>query len=95
MGLRRSVEISSLCLELAAVLAFSLVLGAAIAVASALPVVPHVDLLPQYPPSPLAVVPWNVVWVALAGTLALALAAAALTSWVAGRADVSKELRVA
>ena len=94
MGLRRSVEIASLGIELSALLTFSFVCGTAIAVASALPVVSHVDLLPQYPPSPLAVVPWRVVWIGLGGIVVLAFAAAALTNWVAGRSDLSKELRL-
>ena len=92
MGLRRSVEIASLGIELSALLTFSFVCGTAIAVASALPVVSHVDLLPQYPPSPLAVVPWRVVWIGLGGIVLLAFAAG---RYELGRRQVPSEQGVA
>jgi hypothetical protein len=95
MGLRRRDEILSLWLELAALLGFSLGLGAAIAVACALPVVVHVDLLPSYPPAPVASVPWNVAGIALGVVVVLSALAAAATTLIAGRADVARELRVA
>jgi hypothetical protein len=95
MGLSRATEVASLFLELAALLLFSFALGAVLAITAALPVARHVDLLPEYAPAPLAVIPELVIWLTLAGLVLVAAATAALTSWSASRMDVGKELRVA
>ena len=95
MGLSRASEVASLFLELATLLLFSFAVGAVVAIAAAFPVTRHVDLLPEYAPGPLAVIPEPVIWLTLAGLVLVAAATAALTSWSASRMDVSKELRVA
>ena len=53
-------EILSLFLELAAILLASAVVGVGVAAAVAAPIVEHVDLLPDFAPSSVVVIPWNV-----------------------------------
>jgi putative ABC transport system permease protein len=95
MGFGRSAETLSLCLELAAILAFAAVVGGGVALAAAVPIVHRIDPLPDYPPSPLFTVPLTEIVIAAAVLFVLAGAAGALTSWLARRADVAEALRVA
>jgi putative ABC transport system permease protein len=95
MGFRKSGEIASITLELAAMLVFAALVGGGIALAAAGPVVRHIDPLPQYAPGPIFVLPTAALFVAGVCLVALAAVAGAVTSWLAGRADVSEELRVA
>lgn len=95
MGLARAAETLSLCLETAAVLGFAALLGGGVALAAAGPVVRRIDPLPADPPSPLLTVPVAELGLAAAALLAAAVAAGALTSRLARRADAAEALRVA
>jgi putative ABC transport system permease protein len=94
MGLSSGEETASLAIELTAILAFAGVIGGAVALVAAAPVVRRIDPLPTDPPSPLFTIPWTTGLASAAALLALALAAGALTSWLARRADVGEALRV-
>jgi putative ABC transport system permease protein len=94
MGLTRAAETLSLCLEVAAILAFAAVLGGGVAIASAAPVVRRIDPLPQDPPSPIFTVPVGEIVLTALALVVFAVAAGALTSWFARRTDVSEALRV-
>jgi len=94
MGMSRTAEILSICVELAAILAFALVVGGAVAIVSARAISRHLDPLPQYAPGPVFSLPIGAVAVASASLVAAMLAAAALASWLATRADMAKALRV-
>jgi HAMP domain-containing protein len=85
----------SLCLELGAILVFAGLIGGGVAVAAARPIVGHIDPLPNDPPSPIVAVPTGEILIAAGALVVLALAAGALTSWLANRADVGEALRVA
>jgi ABC-type antimicrobial peptide transport system permease subunit len=93
MGFGRAAETLSLCLELAALLLFAGAFGGAVAVAAAGPIVRRIDPIPDNPPGPLFTVPWVEVAIVVAALLALAVAAGALTSWTARRANVAEALR--
>jgi putative ABC transport system permease protein len=95
MGLRRGTEILSLSLELGAIVFFAATLGAAIAIAAAAPIAGHLDPLPEYPPSPVFAIPTGVILVTAGALVVLSVVAGALTSWFAGRTDMSEALRVA
>jgi putative ABC transport system permease protein len=95
MGLRRRTEILSLSLELGAIVFFAATLGAVIAIAAAEPITKHLDPLPEYPPSPVFAIPTAVILVSVGALVVLSVAAGALTSWFAGRTDISEALRVA
>jgi putative ABC transport system permease protein len=95
MGFARAAETFSLCVELVGLLAFAAVVGGGVAVAAAAPVVRRIDPLPDDPPGPIFTVPtWELVLAAV-GLVLVAVAAGALTSFLARRADVSEALRVA
>jgi putative ABC transport system permease protein len=95
MGFGTGGQILSITLELAAILLFAALVGGGIALAAAGPVVRHIDPLPQYAPSPIFALPTGALVVAGLCLVALAAVAGALAGWLAGRADVSEELRVA
>jgi putative ABC transport system permease protein len=95
MGFGRLAEWVSLCLELGAILAFAGLVGGGVAVAAARPIVGHIDPLPNDPPSPIVAIPTGEILTAAGALVVLALAAGALTSWFANRADVGEALRVA
>ncbi len=95
MGLTRSAEILSLCLEVAAIGLFALGVGATVALAAAGPVVRKIDPLPGWQPSPVFVAPLGTVAVAAAVLAAVAVVAGSVTSLLARRTDVSEALRVA
>ena len=95
MGLRRRDEVLSLTLELLAVALVAAVVGGAVALAAASPIVPHLDPLPDDPPGPVLLVPWLAVGLATLALAVLVPAAGALTSHIARRTDMSETLRVA
>lgn len=95
MGLGPRTEAMSLTLELGAILGFAALVGFGVAIAVAAPVVRHIDPLPQDAPGPIFVVPRWELAIAAACLVLVAVLAGALTTWLAGRADVSEELRVA
>jgi putative ABC transport system permease protein len=95
MGFGRVAETFSLCIELTGILLFAGVLGGAVAVAAAEPIVHRIDPLPTYAPSPIFTVPVGEIAIAAVALVAVAIIAGALTSWFAGRTDVSEALRVA
>ena len=95
MGLSAGSEILSLFLELAAILLASAAVGIGVAAAVAAPIVDHVDLLPDFVPSSVAVIPWNVAAFLCLALLVVAAIAAAITSVLSRRTDVSEDLRVA
>jgi putative ABC transport system permease protein len=95
MGLGRPADGGALALEAAAIVLSAGIIGGAVAVFCAGPIVRHVDSLPQYAPGPVVVVPWVVLgtWLLAATIVTAALGAAA--SGLARRADVAGALRVA
>jgi putative ABC transport system permease protein len=95
MGLRRSAETLSLAVELATIASFAAVLGALVALLTALPIIGHVDPLPESPPVPAPVIPVAAIVLAAVGLLLVAFVAGAVTSWLSRRADTSEALRVA
>jgi putative ABC transport system permease protein len=95
MGLRRRTETTSLAVELACIASFAAVLGGLVALLTAIPIVGHVDPLPDNPPVPPAVMPVAAIVLAVVGLLLVALVAGAVTSWLSRRADTSEALRVA
>jgi putative ABC transport system permease protein len=95
MGLSRTAETTSLCLEVAGILLFAGVVGGVVALAAARPVVEQLDTLPDRPPPPVFVTPTASILLAVAALAVLAIAAGLVTSWLARRADVSEALRVA
>jgi hypothetical protein len=94
MGLTRGEEILSLCLEVAAIGLFALVVGAAVALVAAGPVVRKIDPLSDWQPSPVFVAPIGTVAVAALALGIVALVAGLVTSLLARRTDVSEALRV-
>ena len=95
MGFGGFAQTISLTLELACLLAFAGLIGAAVAIAAAVPIVHRIDPLPVDPPTPIFVIPTGELALAAAGLLLVAVAAGAVTSWLAARADVNEALRVA
>jgi putative ABC transport system permease protein len=95
MGLGARGEAVSISVEVFAILAFAAAIGGGIAVAAAGPVVRHIDPLPQDAPGPIFSLPLGALLVAAGCLVLVALAAGALSTWLAARADVSEELRVA
>ena len=95
MGLSAASETLSLFGELAAILLVSAAVGVGVAAAVSGPIVRHLDLLPDNPPSSIVVIPWAVAGLLAAGLLLVALAAATVTCLLSRRTDVSEDLRVA
>ncbi len=95
MGFGWVAQTVSLTLELACLLSFAGVIGGAVAIAAAAPVVHRIDPLPIDPPAPIFVIPTGELAVTAGALLAVALLAGALTSWFAARTNVSEALRVA
>jgi ABC-type antimicrobial peptide transport system permease subunit len=95
MGFGRTAQTISLSLELICLLSFAGLIGGAVAVAAAIPVVHRIDPLPVDPPSPIFVVPTAEIAITAAALVVVAIAAGAITSWLATRADVGEALRVA
>lgn len=95
MGLTRTQDLLAVALEAAAIVAFAAVVGAVVAVATARPIVHHVDGLAAYAPSAAYVVPWTLLVVAVAVGIAAAALLGAAAVAIAGRSDAAEELRVA
>jgi putative ABC transport system permease protein len=95
MGLRRGAETLSLAVELASIASFAAVLGGLVALLTAIPIVGHVDPLPDNPPVPPPVIPVAAIVLAAVGLLLVAFVAGAITSWLSRRSDASEALRVA
>ena len=95
MGLAARGEALSVSLEVLAILAFAALIGGGIAIAAAGPVVRHIDPLPQNVPSPIFTLPVAPLLLAAGCLVVVAALAGALTTWLARRADMSEELRVA
>lgn len=95
MGFSQTAQALSLGLELVALLGFSGVVGGAVAVAAAVPIVHRIDPLPIDPPGPIFVVPIGELAFAAAALLAAAVLLAAATSWRAAHTDPTEALRVA
>ena len=70
MGFGRVAQTISLTLELACLLAFAGLIGAAVAIAAAVPIVHRIDPLPVDPPAPIFVIPTGELALAAAGLLA-------------------------
>jgi putative ABC transport system permease protein len=95
MGLRPGAETISLAVELASIASFAALLGGLVALLTAIPIVGHVDPLPDNPPVPPPVIPVAAIVLAAVGVLLVAFVAGAVTSWFSRRADTSEALRVA
>jgi hypothetical protein len=94
MGLGRATEILSLALELGSVTLIAAIVGGAVAVAAAGPVVGHIDPLPAYPPGPALSIPLAAILGSAAALVAIALLAGAFTSWASRRTNMAEALRV-
>jgi len=95
MGMSQRAEASAVALEAAALVAFASVVGGAVAVAAAWPVVGHVDALPQYAPPTHVVVPWLSLAYAVAAATVGGAIVGALGVVAAARANAGEALRVA
>lgn len=94
MGMGREMHRRSLALETGSVLTFSSALGAAVALAVALVIIPQLDPIATVAPDPLLVIPW---WAMAFGIVGIGLAswgAAWLTEIRARRAILGEDLRV-
>ncbi len=94
MGLRPRTELLSLWLELTAIGGLAGLVGGVVALASAEPIVPHIDPLPGSPPAPALAVPTASLLISAVAVLVGALVAASLTRVVARRTNMSEALRV-
>ncbi len=95
MGLGRSRQAASVALEAAALVAFSVAVGAASALLAASPVVARVDPLPLYPPPATLVVPWFELGWSLCLLVIVAAAAGAAASALTAQSELGEALRVA
>lgn len=95
MGLSPLADATAVALEAVAIVAFAAVVGASASVASAVPVVGHVDAIPLYAPPPVVVVPWTTLALGLAAAVGAAACIGGVAALLARRADASEALRVA
>ncbi len=95
MGLGRSRQAASVALEAAALVAFSVAVGAGSALLAASPVVARVDPLPLYPPAATLVVPWLELGWSLCLLVIVAAAAGAAASALTTQSELGEALRVA
>lgn len=95
MGLRRATEIGSLALELAAIALVAAVVGGVVAIAAAGPITRHIDPLPSDAPPPSLVIPVGAIVGSAIALVVVGITAAALTSRLARRTNMSEALRVA
>jgi len=95
MGMRESRQAASVALEAAALVAFAAIVGAGSALLAAAPIVSRVDPLPQYAPAATVAVPWLLLAASLCLLVAVATAAGAAASLLAGRGELGEALRVA
>lgn len=94
MGVAPIDEVAALALEIGTVLLLAGLTGAAVAVATAGPIVRRVDPLQQLAPSPSLVVPWGVFLAVFCALAAASAAIAALAGLAARRGDIGEALRV-
>ena len=95
MGLRRATEIGSLALELAAIALVAAIVGGVVAIAAAGPITRHIDPLPTDAPPPSLVIPVGAILGSAIALVVVGIAAAALSSRLARRTNMSEALRVA
>lgn len=95
MGLAASRSIGAVAIEAAGIALCAGVVGAAVALATAAPIVHHLDPLPSLAPPPVLVVPWIAVVAAVAAFTAAAGVLGALVASIVPRAAVAEALRVA
>ena len=95
MGLRTATEIGSLALELAAIAFVAALVGGIVAIAAAGPITGHIDPLPTDAPPPSLVIPVGAIVGSAIALVVVGIAAAALTSRLARRTNMSEALRVA
>jgi putative ABC transport system permease protein len=95
MGLQRSTEIISLALELAAIALVAAVVGGVVAIAAAGPITRHIDPLPTDSPPPSLVIPVGAIVGSAIALVVVGIGAAALTSRLTRRTNMSEALRVA
>jgi hypothetical protein len=95
MGLANSRGIAAVAIEAAGIALCAGVVGAAVALATAAPIVHHLDPLPALAPPPVLVVPWIAVAAAVAAFTAAAGVLGALVASIVPRAAVAEALRVA
>ncbi len=95
MGLGRATEIGSLALELAAIALVAALVGGIVAITAAGPITGHIDPLPSDSPAPSLVIPVGAIVGSAIALVVVGIAAAALTSRLARRTNMSEALRVA
>jgi hypothetical protein len=95
MGLARSRSIAAVAVEAAGIAFCAGIVGAAVALATAIPIVHHVDPLPSLAPPPVLVVPWMSVVAAVAAFTVAAGVLGALVASIVPRTAVAEALRVA
>lgn len=95
MGLAASRSVGAVAVEAAGIALCAGVVGAAVAIATAAPIVHHVDPLPSLAPPPILVVPWMPVVAAVAAFTVAAGVLGAVVAAIAPRTAVAEALRVA
>jgi putative ABC transport system permease protein len=95
MGLSRGAHRRSVLWELAGMLVFAFLLGAALAVIASALVYRSLDPMPELPPDPGLDLPGAVLGASLAGILLAAVAGAFLAQRAADRANVAEVMRLA
>jgi hypothetical protein len=95
MGLSGAGDAAALALEAGVVAAVATVVGGAVSVLAAAPLIHHVDPLPLYAPSPAPVIPWLTLVESAVAATATAMLVGAAAAVLAARADVAEALRVA
>lgn len=93
MGLRARRHWWALVFEMGGLLLAIFVLGSALAIVCVRIISPNVDPLPIVPPSPVIVVPWGALAVAVGIGAAVAFVGSALAQWLGARVDVAEVLR--
>ncbi|MDP2290056.1 MAG: hypothetical protein Q8M22_02640 [Actinomycetota bacterium] len=93
MGLSARRHWWALVFEMGGLLLAIFVLGAALALVCVRIISPNVDPLPIVPPSPVIVVPWGALGVAVCVGAAVAFVGSALAQWLGARVDVAEVLR--
>ncbi len=93
MGLSARRHWWALVFEMGGLLLAIFVLGSALAIVCVRIISPNVDPLPIVPPSPVIVVPWGALGVAVGVGAAVALVGSAFAQWLGARVDVAEVLR--
>jgi hypothetical protein len=95
MGLHRRTDAAAVALEAAALLLVATLVGGAAAFATAAPIVKHVDMLPQYAPSPPLVLPWLAIAAGAVAVVAVAAVIGGAAAAFALRRSAGEAIRVA